>query len=183
MKGRCSCVLWTHRNTMHLKVLKNIKFKGENERPLVSLTCYCFHLCSIHNEILQYSWLRSTCYVYLLMHERFVFENYNFWSCIDELPFRFYSDSWRMIELESKGAYDSLHILHLIFTHFTHCVCVWHTWSTVQIIHVDGIDFIGLYIFITLKTQFFGTTCPISMKFIHDIEGVCRAYIPIFKWF
>ena len=31
---RCSCVLWICRNTMHLKFLKNIKFKGENMRPL-----------------------------------------------------------------------------------------------------------------------------------------------------
>ena len=105
------------------------------------------------------------------MHDRFVFENYHSWLCIGELPFRYHSDSQRMIELESEGVYDSLHVLHLIFTHYTHCVCVCHTCFIVQIIHVDGIAFIDLYTFTTLKTQFFGTTCPISMKFIHDIEG------------
>ena len=31
---RCSCVLWVCQNTMHLELLKNIKLKGENKRPL-----------------------------------------------------------------------------------------------------------------------------------------------------
>ena len=56
-KQRCVCVLWTPGNTMHLNFLKNIKFKVENERPLVLLTCYCLHFstfiaryCSLANS-------------------------------------------------------------------------------------------------------------------------------------
>ena len=52
-KQRCGCVLWTHRNTMHLEFLENIKFNGENERPLVLLTCFCLHFCSVYSETLS----------------------------------------------------------------------------------------------------------------------------------
>ena len=41
------------------------------------------------------------------------------------------------------------------------------------------IDFID---FKTLSPQYLKTTWQILMKFTHIIEGVCRAYIPIFKW-
>ena len=40
-KQRCLCVLWIPVNTMHLVFLKNIKFKVENEKLLISLTYYC----------------------------------------------------------------------------------------------------------------------------------------------
>ena len=56
-KQRCVCVLWTAVNTMHLEFLKNIKFKVENERLLISLTYYCLDFstfivryCSLANS-------------------------------------------------------------------------------------------------------------------------------------
>ena len=56
-KQRCVCVLWTPVNTMHLEFLKNIKFKVENERFLISLTYYCLDFstfivryCSLANS-------------------------------------------------------------------------------------------------------------------------------------
>ena len=56
-KQRCVCVLWTPVNTMHLEVLKNIKFKDENERLLILLTYSCLDIstfiaryCSLANS-------------------------------------------------------------------------------------------------------------------------------------
>ena len=56
-KQRCVCVLWTPVNTIHLEFLKNIKFKVENERLLISLTYYCLDFstfivryCSLGNS-------------------------------------------------------------------------------------------------------------------------------------
>ena len=62
-KQRCVCVLWTPRNTMHLEFLKNIKFKVEHERPLVSLMCYCLHFSMFIVRYCSFSKCRSTCYV------------------------------------------------------------------------------------------------------------------------
>ena len=49
------------------------------------------------------------------------------------------------MKLESKGAYDSLHISHLIFTHYSCCVCVHVTHFTVYryypVCDIDLIDF------------------------------------------
>ena len=39
---------------MLLEFLRNIKFKRENERPLVLLMCFCLHFVAIYGEILQF---------------------------------------------------------------------------------------------------------------------------------
>ena len=43
-----------------------------------------------------------------------------------ELPYRYHSDSQILIELESEGAYDGLHVLHLLFA-IPLSVCAWYT--------------------------------------------------------
>ena len=39
----CSCVLWVYRNTMHLEILKIIKFNAEYKRPLGIVHLFCLH--------------------------------------------------------------------------------------------------------------------------------------------
>ena len=89
-----------------------------------------------------------------------------------------------MMALESKGVNDNLHILHPVFTLVTlvvWMVCNTH-YSAYCYAYIYGTVLIQDYLtFVTFKTQFSETTCPIAMKLIHSREGLCRAYIPDLK--
>ena len=83
-----------------------------------------------------------------------------------------------MMDLESKGAYDNLHVLCPVFTPITlvvWLVCDTHytVYSFVYIyMHVQGISLIQDWLAVmTFKTQFSGTTSSISRKLIHSSKG------------
>ena len=79
-----------------------------------------------------------------------------------------------MMVLESKGAYNNLHILHPVFTLVTlvvWMVCNRH-YTAYCYAYIYGTLLIEDYLtFVTFKTQFSGTTCLILMKLIHGVGG------------
>ena len=62
---------------MHLEFLKNIKSNWENERPLVSLICFCLHFNSILRVYLNYVFPTFGWFILYLTLNTFVLENYH----------------------------------------------------------------------------------------------------------
>ena len=76
-----------------------------------------------------------------------------------------------MMALESKGAYDNLHVLHPVFTLVVWMVCNTH-YSAYCYAYIYGTLLIQDYLpFVIFKTLFSETTCLIAMKLIHGIKG------------
>ena len=79
-----------------------------------------------------------------------------------------------MMVLESKGAYNNLHVLQPEFTLLT--LVVWIVCNAHYIAYCYAYIYGTLLIqdcltFVIFKTQFSGCSCLILMKLIHGIEG------------